>query len=402
MTRSPLVGLLVLFVVVGTLSGGGTLLLSGTTVATAGGESEHMATEQSVEPNTDSMGTSQEFDDRAFEVTIHENGSATWTSKYERALDADDDEGDEVQAFEDWADEFESENTSLYRGFQYMAENLTESGVESSGREGAATNFEREAYVDQEGISQTGNNTGVVEMSFVWEGFGAVDDDGTVRVGDVFDEWVLLEDQRLTVSTADALEFQSVQEDGRYNRESLENANKVTWSGEIEFIPGEPRIVLDNTEESNEGGFLSSFETFEDGTISPLVAIIVIIAVLIGAGTFVRYRDTDDESGGSTVEEEPRPTEAAASVNNTEPTEELQKTELLTDEDRVVNLIEENGGRMKQVQIVDETGWSKSKVSMLLSEMEDSGTISKLRVGRENIISLEGHEPEATKSPFDE
>ncbi|WP_459889382.1 helix-turn-helix transcriptional regulator [Halostagnicola bangensis] len=399
MTRSPLIGLLVLFVVVGTLSGGGTLLLSGTTAATAG-ESEHTATEQSVEPNTGSMGTSQEFDDTAFEVTIHENGSATWTFKYERALDEDDDEGDEVQAFEDWADEFESENTSLYRGFQYQAENLTESGVESSDREGMATNFEREAYVDQEGISQTGNNTGVVEMSFVWEGFAAVDDDGTVRAGDVFDEWVLLEDQRLTVSTDDSLEFQSVHEDGRYNRELLADANKVTWSGEMEFIPGEPRIVLDNPEESNEGGFLSSFDTFEDGTFSPLLAIIMIIAVLVGIGTFVRFRDTDDEAVKSTAGEEPGPTEAGATT--TEPTEELQETELLTDEDRVVNLIEENGGRMKQVQIVDETGWSKSKVSMLLSEMEDSGTISKLRVGRENIISLEGHEPEATKSPFDE
>jgi hypothetical protein len=34
--------------------------------------------------------------------------------------------------------------------------------------------------------------------------------------------------------------------------------------------------------------------------------------------------------------------------------------------------------------------------------METNGSISKLRVGRENIISLEGFEPEATKSPFDE
>ncbi len=402
MTRPPLIGLLVLFVVIATLSGGGTLLISSATAATAGGETEHPGTERSVEPNTDSMGTSQEFDDRAFEVTIHENGSATWTFKYERALD-EDDEGDEVQAFEEWAEEFESGNADLYSGFQHMAENLTESGVESSGREGAATNFEREAYVDQEGISQTGNNTGVVEMSFVWEGFGAVDDDGTVRAGDVFDEWVLLEDQRLTVSTDDSLEFQSVQEDGRYNRESLENANKVTWSGELEFIPGEPRIVLDNTEESNEDGFLSGFDTFEDGTISPLLAIIAIIAMLIGVGTFVRHRGADDgpeRPGGSSSETEAGLTET--SVNTAESTDSLQETDLLTDEDRVVNLIEENGGRMKQVQIVDETGWSKSKVSMLLSEMEDSETISKLRVGRENIISLEGHEPEATKSPFDE
>jgi uncharacterized membrane protein len=58
---------------------------------------------------------------------------------------------------------------------------------------------------------------------------------------------------------------------------------------------------------------------------------------------------------------------------------------------------------MKQVNIVEETGWSKSKVSMLLSDMEEEeGIISKLRVGRENVISLRGHEPDAAKSPFDD
>ena len=75
---------------------------------------------------------------------------------------------------------------------------------------------------------------------------------------------------------------------------------------------------------------------------------------------------------------------------------------MLSDEDRVRALLEDNGGRMKQVKIVDETEWSKSKVSMLLSDMEDEGDISKLRVGRENIISLAGQEPEAAGSPFEE
>jgi len=90
----------------------------------------------------------------------------------------------------------------------------------------------------------------------------------------------------------------------------------------------------------------------------------------------------------------------ADSATASEPS--VSDEELLTDEARVKKLLDENGGRMKQVNIVDETGWSKSKVSMLLSEMEDDGEISKLRVGRENIISLEGHEPDAAGSPLEE
>ena len=71
-------------------------------------------------------------------------------------------------------------------------------------------------------------------------------------------------------------------------------------------------------------------------------------------------------------------------------------------EERVLRLLRAEGGRMKQVDIVETTDWSKSKVSMLLSDMEEDGDISKLRVGRENIISLAGEEPDAAGSPFDE
>lgn len=76
--------------------------------------------------------------------------------------------------------------------------------------------------------------------------------------------------------------------------------------------------------------------------------------------------------------------------------------EFLPDDERVVAILQQNGGRMRQSAIVTETDWSKSKVSMLLSEMEEDDDITRLRVGRENIVSLPGYEPEATRSPYDE
>ena len=80
----------------------------------------------------------------------------------------------------------------------------------------------------------------------------------------------------------------------------------------------------------------------------------------------------------------------------------MTDADLRSDEDRIVDLLETNGGRMQQTTIVEETGWSKSKVSTLLSEMAEEGLVSKLRVGRENIVSLAGHEPAAAGSPFDD
>lgn len=61
----------------------------------------------------------------------------------------------------------------------------------------------------------------------------------------------------------------------------------------------------------------------------------------------------------------------------------------LTDEEAVLRLLVSNGGRMKQTRIVESTGWSKAKVSRLLSSMEERDEITKLTHGRENLIFLE-------------
>ena len=136
------------------------------------------------------------------------------------------------------------------------------------------------------------------------------------------------------------------------------------------------------------------------GGLWQLVALLLVVA--LGAVAVAAWRsgaaaavlDSGDDADGSDG------ATAAPPATDSEPT--VSETELLSDSDQVVKLIEENGGRMKQVDIVETTDWSKSKVSMLLSDMEEDGEISKLRVGRENIVSLAGQEPDAAGSPFDE
>ena len=78
---------------------------------------------------------------------------------------------------------------------------------------------------------------------------------------------------------------------------------------------------------------------------------------------------------------------AASAAGGADADDEIDE-ELLSDEERVERLLERNGGRMKQANIVKETGWSNAKVSQLLSSMDDEGRIDKLRIGRENLISF--------------
>nr|WP_233340415.1 helix-turn-helix domain-containing protein [Haloprofundus sp. MHR1] len=72
----------------------------------------------------------------------------------------------------------------------------------------------------------------------------------------------------------------------------------------------------------------------------------------------------------------------------------------LSDEERILQLLEAHDGQMRQVEIVEEVEWSKAKVSRLLSQLDEDGEITKLRLGRENLICTRGCEPEASRSPF--
>lgn len=116
-----------------------------------------------------------------------------------------------------------------------------------------------------------------------------------------------------------------------------------------------------------------------------LIGFVILILVLIAGG--VVYRN-----GIKT-----RTADETDTITST-----ITEEDLLSDDDRVLMLLQDNDGRMKQANIVHETGWSKSKVSVLLSEMDDEDLISKLRVGRENIICITGDEPEAARSPFED
>lgn len=100
---------------------------------------------------------------------------------------------------------------------------------------------------------------------------------------------------------------------------------------------------------------------------------------------------TRDSSGGS------EETSAPASSGGKFPEEAL-----LTDEDRIQDLLTQFGGRMKQVDVTEETDWSKSTVSRKLSKMEEKGLITRVQVGRENLVFLSGYEPETAKSPFEQ
>lgn len=344
----------------------------------------------------------EEANETQFRITVSENGDARWTVEYRRRITDEQD----VDDFRQYAERFNTEETETFSDFQQRADRLTQDGTEITDREMNATDFQREARYSE--ISRDG----IIEMSFRWEGFAEQNGEQVV-VSDLFDGgFVILEDQRLRIERGENVSFDSVSpspDEVEVGDES-EPGEWVEWSGYREFEPGEIDVRLsppDMTPNESTNGTGSDDGTDtggEDpetggGGSGMMVPLMVGLLLLLGVGGsaiwYTMARSEQDESAGP-AEASPQADEQA------EASGALETEQLLSDEDRVLKLLEDNGGRMRQVTIVEETEWSKSKVSMLLSDMEDEGEISKLRVGRENIISLAGEEPEAAGSPFDD
>lgn len=93
-------------------------------------------------------------------------------------------------------------------------------------------------------------------------------------------------------------------------------------------------------------------------------------------------RDSATPGGTVTTTEDVRSRAADDSVK----LPEAERTRL-TDEERVRYHLRRSG-RMGQSELVERTGWSKAKVSRVLSAMEEEGAVSRAQVGREKIVTL--------------
>lgn len=355
---------------------------------------------------------SVEIDRTLFSFTVASNGDAQWVFEFRLQLE----NNDEVRNFEEFATAFRSNETDLYTDFRDRALGLVESANRTTNREMRAQSFGRDALVEK----QLAGDVGVLRIRFGWTNFARVTQNGVVRVGDVFSGQLFIdENQSLRLVAGEGLQFESVDPAPPVkDREPLAASTRLTWEGQREFADGRPRAVLVPTDYD---GPIDPGSNAENNAGGPsILALGGLFVLALTATTVVLWRrdrlplgetlsgtlgdGTEQPTSAESASTGPSPTPRAETAETTESPDEpaIPDEELLSDEDRVRTLLEDQGGRMKQVDIVDETGWSKSKVSMLLSDMDEDGEITKIRVGRENIIALEGEEPDAAGSPFED
>jgi len=336
-------------------------------------------------------------------------GSARWTVSIRYNLSSSSDRA----AFSDYGREFEAGDTDVGLDIAFFR-TLADEASRETGREMSIRDPVRNATVQ--------NGTGVLSLSFTWTNFVS-----NTSGGFVIQDAVLMPDnrtwlasigpsQRLIVETPDGYQVTDT-------RFGLDNGSVVV-EGPHTFR--EPLTISYQQTAVEEPEPSSTPWALIAGALLVALALVVGYVRWRGVGLPTREAAESDAGGGfespdeaatdrgrsvaesgNGGEGEVSESTAASSIDGAEeagadadeeaPTADEDEEEvdltLLSDEERVEHLLEENGGRMKQARIVQETGWSDAKVSQLLSTMADEERIEKLRLGRENLISLPDEEP---------
>ncbi|WP_435195447.1 helix-turn-helix transcriptional regulator [Natronomonas sp. EA1] len=278
-------------------------------------------------------------------VTLAEDGDATVSIELRFPLATE----EERAAFDRYRADVEGNHTAAVAAFEDSARALVSRAERATGREMAVSNVSVET-----GTVTLPREWGVVTYRFDWAAF-AVPEDAALRVEDVLTGYILTDDDALVVlaPTGYVVDVVSPAPDER-------ESGRVVWVGPQEFDAGAPALTFVR---SDNGPVDDPGDGPDTGTTIPFAGIGVGLLALalagVAAGVYYRRRSA------------PAPA-----------------SEMLSDGERVLQILEAAGGRVKQQRIVKETGWSETKVSKVTTELESQGRIAKLRIGRENVVDI--------------
>ncbi|WP_144905191.1 helix-turn-helix transcriptional regulator [Halobellus captivus] len=350
------------------------------------------------------------------EIDLQSDRSAEWRIETHYTLDSQ----NETRAFRTLASQYEAGEADVGPS-RALFESLQERASESTGRSMAIENVTYHSSIDEEA------SRGTLALTFRWTGFLRQGANGTFVLDDVFtlptaetDEertWLSIfgDDQQILIRPPDGYTVTGTSIPVQQRESAIILAEPSDFEGEGEAL----EITYTSVGPADQlplgllagGGFvaiatlLAGFwliQRSDERTLPwnvPSTASDAAGAEIAEnggvdaggqasttrpAGDVARSSSGGDPAQSSAADSQHAP-EAATGDDGTGSEPDLS---LLSDEERVEHLLERNGGRMKQATIVDETDWSDAKVSQLLSAMADEGRVNKLRLGRENLISL--------------
>ncbi|MFB6228715.1 MAG: helix-turn-helix transcriptional regulator [Halobacteriales archaeon] len=369
-----------------------------------------------------------EYDSTLLRIDLQENGTAAWTIEYRVNLDDE----NATEAFESLQEDIRANRSEFESQFASRMNRTARAAENATGREMTVRNVSVET--DRDEIQRVG----IVAYNFTWTNFAVADGD-KLRAGDAISGFVLDSGTTLFFTWPDAYR----------NVDNIPNADEksdgsATWFGRTTFANDEPRLVLERGTGTSGNGdtptptgdgppgdgtttvppetqtrSVTHYGTRSpgDGTTTvppekgeldlPLLGIGAVVLLSLAAAAWYVWRreagpgfggdagdGTDgDATGGETAvagDEDGEPSDGAGGEVAADPPEEL-----LSNEERVLRLLGDNGGRMKQQQVVQELDWTDAKTSQVVGNLREDGEVDVFRIGRENVLAL----PDETDFP---
>lgn len=266
-------------------------------------------------------------------IKIYEDGSALWNLETRFELKTQED----IDFFNGYTSVLEDDKELIVQEKKESLQEIINSVAYSSGREMSIENIS----LNYQTLESINKKYGVVTFKFLWKQFG-VKDKNSLVIGDAFNEGSFLkEGEVLVIEYPEIYSIYSI-----YPEPSEKRDNTLFWYGPKILLKNEPNILL------KKNSVLSSSN----------IAIFRIIGLLAIVIILVLYVITNKKKKNMPI--------------------------LLSDVDKVTNILKSSGGKCFQNDIVTQSGLSKSKISQIISEMEKKELIIKQKYGKNNLIIL--------------
>lgn len=309
-------------------------------------------------------------------VDVLPNGDARWTTEKMISLDTPEDvagwDATAAQGRDKYLSEFDA------RMKDYVARISSSVGRTMTVKDVNVAVEKAQPYA----LLDNGSHTyGVIRYEFTWTGF-AMASGAALEVGDAFtDGFLLYEGDSITFTLPSGYDINSISPGPDDYKKSLQpqvkwtvdSVNK-TGSNMRLFQSGEPSILMQKTAAQALG--------FEWWMLIPAMLISAVVG--FGAAYLLLKKRSPD------IEAPPIPDRILPDAG-VEVSEELPAPDegrYMSDEEKIVKYLEEAGGQMFQSDLVKKTDFSKSKLSMVLSDLKEKGTVIKIKKGKENLIRL--------------
>ncbi|WP_049951595.1 helix-turn-helix transcriptional regulator [Halostagnicola larsenii] len=305
------------------------------------------------------------------EVELQSDGNATVSVDYRYHI------GNDSETAEQW-DELEQDvnsNDQTYIDEEASSwQETLEEGENETGRDMNVSGFTVETNE-----STTPREYGHVQFTFDWESFAYVELN-RIEAGDALTGFMLDDDTELQIGWPDTYNVTAVDPEPTTSED-----NWATWDGDDAGSDAQPPKVelIEESDSANES-------SPEDGgprsmpadTLAAAAVLVVVTTTAVVAGWLFR-RDGDEP-----VTAPENGAESAESVATDAGQATMPPPELLSNEERVLQLLEKRGGRLKQQQVVSELDWTEAKTSQVVSGLREDDEIDVFRIGRENVLTV--------------